>query len=226
MSLRTHQQGVRGPGARRMSIAALLLLLAAPLVAPAAEAAGLVEVTPYYGYRFGGEFNDIEFSGSGDLEIEDGSSYGLILSFNVNPNAQIDLQWSHQSTELKGSGGSFLSGSNIFDMDVDLWQVGGNFTGGTPNDPVRGFVGFSMGVTDFEPKSSAFDGDSQFSFTFYGGAKIALAKHLGLRLQGQWISTYIDSDDQVFCSFGICYVATTSDYLSQFEVSAGLAIKF
>ena len=32
MSLRTHQQGVRGPGARRTSIAALLLLLAAPLV--------------------------------------------------------------------------------------------------------------------------------------------------------------------------------------------------
>jgi outer membrane protein with beta-barrel domain len=228
MSLRTHQQGVRRPGARRMSIAAFLLLLAAPCVAPSAEAAaGLVELTPYYGYRFGGEFNDIEFGGSGDLEIEDGSAYGVILSFNVNPNAQIDLQWSHQSTELDGGGGGFLSGSKIFDMDVDLWQVGGNFTGGTPNDPVRGFVGFSLGVTDFQPQSSALEGDSQFSFTFYGGAKIHLAKHLGLRLQGQWISTYIDSDDEVFCDpFGFCYVATTSDYLSQFEVSAGLAIKF
>ncbi|HKQ98139.1 MAG TPA: outer membrane beta-barrel protein [Candidatus Polarisedimenticolia bacterium] len=190
-------------------------------------AGGAVEITPYYGYRLGGEFTDINFSGTGDLEIEDSSAYGLILSFNVNPNAQIDLQYSHQASELQGGGGGFLSGSKIFDLDVDLWQVGGNFTGGDPKDPVRGYVGFSLGVTDFEPKSSGLEGDSQFSFTFYGGAKVGLAKHLGLRLQGQWISTYIDSSDQVFCDpFGFCYVATTSDYLSQFEFAAGLTFKF
>lgn len=206
---------------------ALAVVVALATAAPARAAGGVVEVTPYYGYRLGGEFSDIDFSGTGDLEIEDGTAYGLILSFNVNPNAQIDLQYSHQSSELQGGGGGFLSGSKIFDMDVDLWQVGGNFTGGHPNDPVRGFVGFSLGVTDFEPKATNLEGDSQFSFTFYGGAKIGLAKHFGLRLQGQWISTYIDSDDQVFCDpFGFCYVATTSDYLSQFEFSAGLAIKF
>lgn len=208
-----------------------VLLLAAVLAcfaaATPARAQGVVEVTPYYGYRLGGEFNDIDFSGTGDLEIEDSSAYGLILSFNVNPNAQIDLQYSHQASELQGGGGGFLSGSKIFDLDVDLWQVGGNFTGGDPKDPVRGYVGFSLGVTDFEPKSSGLEGDSQFSFTFYGGAKIGLAKHLGLRLQGQWISTYIDSSDQVFCDpFGFCYVATTSDYLSQFEFAAGLSFKF
>lgn len=210
---------------RRIVPALLVALFAAGAAAAPARAQGVVEITPYYGYRFGGGFNDI--NGSGDLEIQDGDAYGLILSFNVNPNAQIDLQYSHQTTELDGGGGGFLSGSKITDLDVDLWQVGGNFTGGHPKDPVRGFVGFSVGVTDFQPEGSGLEGDSQFSFTFYGGAKIGLAKHLGLRLQGQWISTYISSSDHVFCDpFGFCYVATTSDYMSQFELAAGLTFKF
>ena len=170
--------------AGRIAFVCFALVLAGAAGPGAARAAGMVEVTPYYGYRLGGEFTDINFSGTGDLEIEDSSAYGLILSFNVNPNAQIDLQYSHQASELQGGGGGFLSGSKIFDLDVDLWQVGGNFTGGDPKDPVRGYVGFSLGVTDFEPKSSGLEGDSQFSFTFYGGAKVGLAKHLGLRLQG------------------------------------------
>ncbi len=225
MIARPFRPAARRPRARRLPLAALALVtLLLPAAAPA-RAGGLVELTPYYGYRLGGEFNS--YSGSGNLEIEDSSAYGLILSFNVNPNAQLDLQWSHQASELLGGGGGFLSGSRIFDLDVDVWQVGGNFTGGHPKDPVRGFVGFSVGVTDFQPHATGIEGDSQFSFTFYGGAKIGLAKHLALRLQGQWISTYIDSNDQVFCDpFGFCYVATTSDYLSQFEVAAGLTFKF
>ncbi|HEU5180643.1 MAG TPA: hypothetical protein VFW45_07610, partial [Candidatus Polarisedimenticolia bacterium] len=38
--------------------------------------AGSFEVTPYYGYRLGGEFNDFDTSGVDNLEIDDGDSWG------------------------------------------------------------------------------------------------------------------------------------------------------
>ena len=187
-----------------------------------------VEITPYYGYRFGGEFGDIDFAGISSLEIQDVSAYGLILSFNVNPNGQVEIQYSQQRTELQGKGSFFLSsGEKLFDLNVETWQVGGNYTAGAPEDPVRGFIGFSLGLTNFEPDAAGFDGDSQFAFSFYAGAKVGLAKHFGLRFQGQWIATYISSEDEVFCDpFGFCYVVSDADYLNQIELSAGLTFKF
>jgi len=223
------------PAAPRRSWRLLPLLAVLGLSVPAAAAAPRgapdairFEITPYYGYRFGGEFGDVDFAGVSSLEIQDGSAYGLILSFYVHPNGQVELQYSQQRTELQGSGSFFLSsGDKLFDLNVETWQVGGNFTAGAPNDPVRGFLGFSLGLTNFEPQASGFEGDSQFAFSFYAGAKVALAKHFGLRFQGQWVATYVDSNDEVFCDpFGFCFVVSDADYLNQVELSAGLTFKF
>ena len=218
------------PGAGRALLAALALACASagPALASPPPPGQRFEVTPYYGYRFGDEFGDIDFAGISSLEIQDGSAYGLILSFNVNPNAQVELQYSQQRTELQGKGSFFLaSGDKLFDLNVETWQLGGNYMVGVPEDPVRGFVGFSVGLTNFEPDASGFDGDSQFAFSFYAGAKVRLAKHFGLRFQGQWIATYISSDDEVFCDpFGFCFVVSDADYLNQIELSAGLTFKF
>ena len=218
------------PGAGR-ALCAVLAFACASAAGPALASpppGERFEVTPYYGYRFGGEFGDVDFAGISSLEIQDSSAYGLILSFNVNPNGQVEIQYSQQRTELQGKGSFFLSsGEKLFDLNVETWQVGGNYTGGTPGDAVRGFIGFSLGLTNFEPDASGFDGDSQFAFSFYAGAKVALAKHFGLRFQGQWIATYISSDDEVFCDpFGFCYVVSEADYLNQVELSAGLTFKF
>ena len=223
------------PAVARRPASLLPVLLALGLSAPTAAAAPRgapdatrVEITPYYGYRLGGEFGDVDFAGVSSLEIQDGSAYGLILSFNIHPNGQVELQYSQERTELQGNGSFFLSsGEKIFDLNVETWQAGGNYTWGDPRDPVRGFLGFSLGVTNFEPQDSAFEGDSQFAFSFYAGAKVNLAKHFGLRFQAQWVATYIDSDDEVFCDpFGFCYVVSDADYLNQLELSAGLTFKF
>ena len=220
----------RARSARLLAIAAAILGSGAGIASAAAPSPSLprVEVTPYYGYRLGGEFGDVDFAGVSSLEIQDGSAYGLILSFNVNPNGQVELQYSQQRTELQGNGSFFLSsGEKIFDLNVETWMAGGNYAWGDPLDPVRGFLGFSLGVSNFEPQDSAFEGDSQFAFSFYAGAKVNLAKHFGLRFQGQWVATYISSDDEVFCDpFGFCYVVSDADYLNQLELSAGLTFKF
>lgn len=189
--------------------------------------AGPFEVTPFYGYRLGGEFDDLSTAGVSSLEIDDGDSWGAIFTFHLDANAQVELIYSHQPTTLRGGGSLFSGSTTLFDLDVDNWQVGGAYTWGETADPVRGFLGFSLGVTSFDPGSSGYNGDSQFAFSFYGGAKVPLAKHVGLRLQGQWITTYVGSDEEVFCDpFGFCYSVSNASYVGQFELSAGVAFRF
>jgi hypothetical protein len=174
-----------------------------------------------------GSFDNINVAGISSLEIQDASAYGLILSFNVDPHGQVDVQYSDERTELQAHGSGVVGGAKLFDLDVQNWQVGGTYAWSEPEKPVRGYVGFSLGLTHFQPHDSAFDGDSEFAFSFYGGARIRLAKHLALRLQAQWIATHISSNSEVFCSStGFCYVAVDGEYLDQFEAAAGLTIKF
>jgi opacity protein-like surface antigen len=212
------------PMVRRL-LPALLLVLAAAIPEARAQA---FEITPYFGYRLGGEFSDFSTSGVENLEVKDGDSWGIILTLNLNPNGQIEFLYGQQSTTLQGSGAIFIpSDEDLFDLNVETWQIGGSFTGGRAKDPVRGFIGFSLGMTNFEPKEAGFEGDSEFAFSFYGGGKFALAKHVGLRLQGQWVSTYVGSSDEVFCDpFGFCYVVEDASYLNQFELAAGITFRF
>jgi len=215
-------------------LAGILVLVAAaamsatPAISATTARPQVFEITPYYGYRLGGEFTDFSTYGVDNLEIKDGEAWGLILTFNLNPSAQVEFQYSQQSTTLRGSGFVFApSDADLFDLNVENWLVGASYTGGKPRDPVRGFVGASLGVTNFEPDTAGFEGDSQFAFGLYGGVKVALAKHFGLRFQGQWVSTWVESGSETFCDpYGFCYTVSDSSYLNQFELAAGFTLKF
>ena len=88
------------------------------------------------------------------------------------------------------------------------------------------FLGFSLGLTDLDAKEPGFGEDTRFAFSFYGGAKVALAERMGLRFQLQWVSTIIESDSEFFCSStGFCFVAADSQSYDQFELSAGVVFK-
>ena len=207
----------------------VMLLLAVAAMFPASPArAGTFEITPYYGYRLGGEFTDFSTTGVDNIEVEDSDAWGIILTFNINPASQVEFQYSRQSTSLVGSGFVFIpSGSDLLDLDVDNWLLGWTYTAGDPKNPARPFGGVCLGVTDFEPSTAGYQGDAQFAFGIYGGVKLAMAKHLGLRLQAQWVSTWVGSGQDVFCDpFGFCYTVSNSSYLNQVELAAGFAIKF
>ena len=167
-------------------------------------------------------------AGVDNIEIRDGDVWGIIVTVNLTPAAQIEMQYSQQSTTLQGSGFIFDPDSaDLGDLNVENWLFGGTYTAGRPKDPVRGFVGASLGVTNFEPETQGLSGDSWFAFGLYAGVKAALAKHVGLRFQGQWVSTWIGSSSNVVCDpFGFCYTVQDGGYLNQFEIGAGITFKF
>ena len=72
----------------RFGLVALTLFLAvAPVWAasPAGGGTAAVEITPFYGYRFGGNIDHVE--GAGGVEVEESSSYGIMVDIAVEKDA-------------------------------------------------------------------------------------------------------------------------------------------
>lgn len=198
----------------------LFLVLMAVVAVPAHAAS--FEVTPFAGARFGGDFDDFDTPLINEIEIDDGASFGLVFDVGFSENWQLEFIASRQSTELLAD--AALPGDLKLDIDVDHYHIGGAYQF-REMEALRPFVALSLGTTQFSP-----DGDlgseNKFSFSLGGGVKYYFNDRLGVRLQGRFTSTEINSDDEVWCDPFSCYVVEDSNYLNQTEISAGLILRF
>lgn len=206
---------------RKLVFAAVLITLT---IAPNAFADDKFEVTPFIGYRFGGDFDDIydPTLTYRAVDISESEAYGLIFDINMGENAQIELSWSRQDTSLTGKQ---YNGPDVdlTDTTVDYWHIGGNLLFGDSLDDARGFLAFSLGGTHFSPDN--FSGETQFSFGFGGGVKFYFSDLFGVRLQGKLLSTYVNSSTDWWCSYN-CWTVSTGNYVLQAEIDAGLIFRF
>ncbi|HKB06870.1 MAG TPA: hypothetical protein VKF61_01175, partial [Candidatus Polarisedimenticolia bacterium] len=126
---------------------------------------GSVEFTPFYGYRFGGDINDVE--NARDVKVAEGSSYGLMLDIQVEPGAFVEIRYSRQSSELQASDSVYGAGQvDVTDIDVDHYMLGGTYEPQTSH-PVRPFVSADIGAVHFSPQG--FGGETRFAFGLGGG---------------------------------------------------------
>jgi hypothetical protein len=99
----------------------LPLALFLVLPQPATMAQTKFEISPFLGYRLGGDFQDLATGAT--IDLEESSSYGLILDIPLSGNGQLEILWSRQETELDSGG--FLVATPPFHIDVDYLHVGG-----------------------------------------------------------------------------------------------------
>jgi len=100
------------------------------------------EISPFYGYRFGGR---VTTSDGQDSELEAGPAYGLSLNYvQRDSDLKLAVFWSHQDSglDLDGAGGL-----NHVDMSVDEFRIGGfyEYGQGRLHETVTALVG----VADF-----------------------------------------------------------------------------
>ena len=190
-----------------------LTLLAAVTLAPAVQ----FELTPFYGYRIGGELDDV------DISADDSASYGVTFGANLNDNHSIEFLWSHQGTEVDLDDFQVNNREITLDVDLDHYEVGWLFSGG--DDQVKPFFSLHAGILDISP--DGIDSESYFSWSLGGGAKIFVNEMIGFRLAARWAITLVDTDNAYYCDwYGFCYSGTDADYFNQTEFSAGLIFKF
>jgi hypothetical protein len=202
----------------------LLLVLGGLPVAAAQESEFRFELTPYAGYRMGGSFSDE--SQDIDLDVEDSAAQGFLINGRVRSNTQWEVLYGRQATNID-AGGLFAT-DTLLDFDIEYMHFGGTYL--FDGESLRPFVALTVGVTHADPGDSAFGSENFFSASLGGGWHLAATNRFGVRLELRAFTTFIDSDSSLFCQSdgggGNCLILIDANTLTQWEVRAGIALRF
>ena len=158
-----------------------------------------VEITPTYGYQFGGKLN----YGPNYLKVDDSGMFGITVGYEARTNYMVEVTYINMSTELRIRDRiASPSESRLSDMNVDWFMLGGTRYFG--NDQVKPFFGGQLGVSVFSPSNvdrdiapRGLDSITKFSFGFKGGVVVMFSERVGINLQGnllfpvEWGGFYI-----------------------------------
>jgi len=210
----------RGLG-RAIPVVGLLLL---GLVQPAMSQKGAIEITPTFGYQWGGSLAGYE----GEIDLDDGAQYGVILGYRVQKELVVEFFWSYLATHATFEPYYLTSvDPDLLGLESDLgvhyFQLNAVYE--TGRGKTKPFLGAGAGIVMFSPEDSKFDTNIYAAMNFSGGLKVYLSEKIGLRLQGRLLLP-------LYVTGGGFYVGTGGTGVSvgagipivQGDLSAGLII--
>ena len=204
-----------------------LLTLSAHLGAQQSEPKPLrFDVTPYIGYRSSTSFPvEPHVTGTNPRVVVDASpSYGLSLGMRLrNEDDLVEMRWARQDSYLYSEGIS----PQVSRQRVIIDQFHGDFSHeGTVEDLpqwAKPFVVASIGATRVAGTRAV--NFTRFSFGIGGGIRFYPRRHLGFKVQAQWLPLLIEPYGAFICGAG-CIVHVGSTLSSQGEVFAGPILRF
>ncbi len=204
---------------RRPRIGGAVAFVACLLTGVAAVSAQGVEVTPFAGYRFGGDF--FELLTHQRLDLDGAPAFGVAVDVPTPKDVQFEALFTRQRATVSVPMLPF--GPPVrWRMTVDHYQAGGLREMDSGN--IRPFLTGTLGLTRY---ATTGDSEVRFSLAAGGGVKLFPSQHIGLRLSGQTFVTFADANAQVFaCSPGLCFVGFDADVVWQLEFTAGLIFRF
>jgi hypothetical protein len=193
----------------------VVLLLLIPARTAFAQA---VEISPFGGYRFGGD--PFEWVAGRALDIDYAPALGLTIDFPLPAGVQIEGFFSHQRASVPIPGG--LSGAPArTSISIDHWQVGGLQEFGPWR--TRPFLTGTLGLTRY---GTSADSEVRFSVGAGGGVKVFPWSRLGFRLDGRVFATILDANGTALaCGAGTCFIALHVNAAWQAEFTAGLLVR-
>lgn len=204
-----------------MRILAFFTVALCHSAAIAADDERVFEITPVGGFRLGGTF-EIDASDAA-YEVQDSSSFGLILNLRDRENTQWELLFSRQRSDAELEAGTGIQ--PLVALDLETLQVGGTYQG--QGDTVRPYLAATIGGTRI---STAAESDIFLAGSIGVGLQISPMSRLGIRLEARAYGTLADSDTDLFCSTGpdqnVCAVQIEGDLLAQLEAFAGVVLRF
>ncbi len=182
------------------------------------------ELTPYAGYRFGGEIS-IEAS-DGSYKLDDAASFGLLFNWRHSANTQWELVYAHQNTDARLRNSAAFSPTVKAEMHT--LEVGGTYQG--DGDTARPFLAMTLGGTHIRADANGSESDTFFSASIGAGLQFFPGQQFGLRLEGRARAILIDSSTSLLCRTGpdinVCAIQVSGDTLNQFETFAGFIFRF
>lgn len=178
------------------------------------------EVIPIFGFRAGGSFDD---SVTGEaIRIDEGLCYGIALDVDYNPDSQLQLLWTRQSTDIKTPSAP----APDLEFSIDYVHFGSTYSW-VQDDHFRPYVLLSVGGTYFDPKESQYEDELRFSMGLGLGFKYYFSEHVGFVMEGRGFGTFMGGSTTIFCSSGEgCNLTTDQKLLIQFEAHTGILFRF
>jgi outer membrane beta-barrel protein len=212
----------------------LLLVFAAGVSAAALGQVreGTVEISPYAGYLFGGEFargttSLFDF----EVQADDDATYGIRLGYNLTDNFEMEFQASRTDTSFVTDDDElFDSNEEEFgDLTIDYYMGYGTFNFG--HRRAVPYITLGAGVARLDPDvpGSRARRDTRFTGSLGIGVKAFVNPHFGFRFDGRGYATSLGdrNDDDFGCDdfFGDCD-SDRKEWLTNGEISAGLLFAF
>jgi opacity protein-like surface antigen len=177
------------------------------------------EISPFYGYRFGGDVHS-PLTGR-TYGFEDAGAYGLFLDLTPQPNwpAKFELLWSRQDSSVNLSG---LSGLGKVDVSIDEIQLGGVLERGGQH--LREYVSLLAGATYYSTES--YGSDTRFSLSLGAGVKYFFTRNLALRADLRGFCTIVDGSGGFIYNGGATVIAFSGSAVWQGQATVGLSLAF
>jgi hypothetical protein len=177
-----------------------------------------LELAPFGGYRFGGDF--FELVSQRPVDLDGAPALGFVLNVPLSTDLQFEALVTHQNAHVWIPNGPFDPATR-WHISVDHVQGGGLQE--LNDGRVRPFLTGMLGLTRY-----ATEGDTEVRFTAGagGGVKLFPVSRVGLRLDGRLYATFVDAAARfLVCAHGACISAIHVDVVWQAEFTAGVVFR-
>ena len=159
-------------------------------------------------------------------------SFGLGMDYFLSENFSAGFNFGQERSKLRARVDGF-EGLDVTNMDVNNYHAIFTYNFGDSKTALRPFIFGGLGATSYGPdaiEGRAIEGMTKFSTTWGGGVKFYTSDHLGIRGGVRWTPTYIKSEPGgIWCSPywpWECWLVENANYSHQFELNAGIVIRF
>lgn len=201
----------------------LFLLLALAVLPPGISFGQEVgfELTPYFGYQFGGSFDtdDRDF-GRLRFDVDSSPAFGVTFDIPIARRLQVELLYFRHASDLDLDEGLF---SSIPFGDIDLEFIHGGVIWQSIAGQVRPYFGATGGITLVDAEFGG--SETEVSVSLAGGVKVLFTDHLGLRLDGRFFFSDLGNRRDRYDFGGCCYADDNSD-LVQGQIAGGVILAF
>jgi hypothetical protein len=186
---------------------------------PICVSAQTIELSPFGGYRFGGDL--FERVTGQPVDLDGASVLGGVINVAMSDGLWFEGLFTHQRASFTVPPSS-IAPATRWTITVDHWLAGGLQEFGRGR--ARPFLTGLLGLTRY---AAADDNEIRFAVSAGGGVKLRPTRHIGLRLDGRVMTTLVDADGRaIACTTGFCLFAFDADLVWQAEFSAGLIVAF
>jgi hypothetical protein len=152
-----------------------------------------------------------------------GPTFGFSFGVRIRDDDIAEFRWSRQDSyaQLQAANGAYPRSNLILDeFHCDFRR---EYVLGHRAPWARPFIMGSVGATNVSSGPST--ASTHFSVGVGGGVKFFMNQHLAIRIQAEWLPTFVDPQGTVSCGPG-CIAHLGGMFGSQVEIAAGPVFRF